>query len=239
MKNKRIFSLFIAVLSLAAVILVLNIKVTTRQGIDYKIYTIRMPLYLKILDFYDRHFNYRWLARRITEGKTAEEEKVMAIFDWTVENIRHQPPELRVVDDHVWHIIVRGYGAHDQFSDAFSTLCNYAGFDAFFMKLSNKARTSKIPFAVVKINRKWYLFDPYNSIYFIKKDGHLASVEDIARGEWMVKITKDDRNTSKVEYSDYFSGILAVDFERAHKWSRANIQSPVNRFFYGIFKQLN
>ena len=56
----------------------------------------------------------------------------MEIFIWTCENIRKQPDGLPVIDDHVWHIIIRGYGEPDQSSDVFTTLCNYAGIRAFY-----------------------------------------------------------------------------------------------------------
>ncbi len=235
--RKALYLTIFVILFILASVFILNIEVTTRQGVDNTVSTLKIPLYLKILDFYDRHFNYKWLAYKITVGKTTEEDKVIAIFNWTIENIHHQPPELKTVDDHVWHIIVRGYGEHDQFSDVFTTLCNYAGIDAFFMRFFNENRTSQIPFAVVKMKEKWYLFDPYNGASFVTKNGSLASVEDIAKQDWSVKIAREDFNKTKVRYADYFSEILSIDFERSHKWSRANIQSPINRFFYGIFKR--
>lgn len=233
---------FIVVISFLVLILIagcflLNIEVTTRQGIDYKVTTLKIPLYLKTLDFYDRHYNYKWLVHEITEGKTGDEEKVMAIFNWSVENIKEQPKELPVVDDHVYHIIVRGYGVGDQFSDVFTTLCNYAGFDAFFYRLYNKEKTSLITFSFVKMCKKWYVFDPRARVYFTKADGSFASVEDIAKGNWEIKSLKENFNKSEIQYADYFGEILTIDFEGSQRWSRANIQSPIKRFFYGIIKR--
>lgn len=236
MKKIARFLIFL-VLIFMTIFFVLNIEVTTRQGINYKVQTLRLPLYLKILDFYDRHFNYKWLAVKITKGKLAEEEKVMAIFKWTVENIADQPKELPVMDDHVWHIIVRGYGVHDQFSDVFTTLCNYAGFDAFFAKIYNKNKTSRISFSFVKINDRWRVFHPYNGVYFINKEGQFASVEDLAGGDWSMEQIGNLRKKDFI-YQDCFNEeSLRIDFNKFHRFSRANIQSPVNRFFYGAFKR--
>lgn len=236
MKKRRSLSFFM-ILILVVGFFILNIEVTTRQGIDYKVYTLKVPLYLKILDFYDRHFNYKWLVHKIINGKATEEEKVMAIFNWTIENIADQPKELPVVDDHVWHIIIRGYGAHDQFSDVFTTLCNYAGFDAFFAKIYTKDKTSKISFSFVKINNRWHVFHPYNGAYFINKDGKFASVEDLANGNWSVKQIGNLQKKNFI-YQDYFNEeITKIDFNKFHRFSRANIQSPINRFFYGVFKR--
>lgn len=234
---KKRFLLFLIILVLAASFFILNIEVTTRQGINYTVYTLKIPLYLKVLDFYDRHFNYKWLAHRIINGKITEEEKVIAVFNWTIENIARQPKELRTVDDHVWHIIVRGYGTHDQLSDVFTTLCNYSDIDAFFARFSNKDKASKMPLSFVRINERWRVFDPYNRSYFVRGDGSLASIKDIADGNWKVNIEKENMDEPKVKYSDYITEILAIDLEKSHKWSRANIQSPVNRFFYGVFKR--
>lgn len=237
MRKRKFFGFFI-ILILVIGFFILNIKVTTKQGIDYKVATLKIPLYLKILDFYDRHYNYKWLVYRITEGKTTEEEKAMALFTWTYKNIAKQPRELRIVDDHVWHIIIRGYGGHDQFSDVFTTLCNYAGIDAFFARLFNrKNATSGRPFSFVKINKKWHLFDPYYGVFFTKDDNSLASAQDIAQGNWTIKNVREDYPESEFHYEDYFSEILSINFEESHKWSRANIQSPVKRFIYGVVKR--
>jgi len=125
-KKKAIIVLSIILVVLISLGLLLNKEVTTKQGIDYKLQTIRIPLYLKMLNFYNRHYGYKWLTKRIIDKKTTDDEKAMALFDWTISNLKKQPRELRAVDDHVWHIIIRGYGTHDQFSDVFTTLCNYA-----------------------------------------------------------------------------------------------------------------
>lgn len=233
---KKIRSLaFFMILFLAASFFILNIKVTTEQGVNYEIYALKIPLYLKILDFYDRHYNYKWLVHKIIQGKTTEEEKVMAIFKWTVENIAKQPPELKSIDDHVWHIIIRRYGASDQYSDVFTTLCNYAKIDAFFSCPFNKDKTSKIPFAFVKINKRWCIFDPYNGVYFVNRDGNFASVKEMSDGNGLEKNIGNFKK-SNFKYLDYFDEILSINFEEVHKNSRANIQSPINRLIYGIKK---
>lgn len=228
--------IILIILVIVACLFILNMKVTTRQGINYEVHTLRIPLYLKVLDFYDRHYNYKWLVHQITKGKTNGEEKVMAIFEWTIKNIVKQPPELRTVDDHVWHIIVRGYGTDDQFSDVFSTLCNYAGNEAFFTRLSNRNNNSLKTFAFVKIDGKWYVFDPYNGAYFTKEtDNSFASVEDIVNGNWQ-KNSYSSFSKHNIEYPNYFDSLLKIDFKEAHKWSRANIQTPFNRLIYEIKK---
>src|SRR3989338_7277520 len=88
-------------------IVLLNIEVTSLQGINGQIHAIRMPLYLKMLDFFDRHYNYMLLTKRITGDARTDEEKTLKLLGWTHANIRKIPDGFPVVDDHVWHIIVR------------------------------------------------------------------------------------------------------------------------------------
>ena len=46
-----------------------------------------------------------------------QKKKTLKIFIWTHKNIRKAPEGLPVIDDHVWHTIIRGYGINDQSSD--------------------------------------------------------------------------------------------------------------------------
>lgn len=235
--KKALFSILLVFLFFLGLFFILNIKATTRQGVNYKVETLKIPLYLKILDFYDRHYNYLWLVSRITTDKLEQRDKVMALFKWTHENIQQQPREWRIVDDHVWHIIVRGYGTGDQFSDVFTTLCNYVNTDAFFFRLGNKDRTSRITFAFVKIAGKWRLFEPRAGVCFINKEGDFASIEEIAKGNWFA-VGINDSGKIRPDYAEFFSEISTINPEEYHRFSRANIQSPLNRFIYGLKKKI-
>lgn len=228
---KRVVFIF---LILFGIIAILNVKVTTREGINYQWQTIEIPLYLKVLDFFDRHYNYKWLVKKITDNSKQEEEKVLKIFEWTHKNIKKVPEGYPVIDDHVWHIIVRGYGADDQSSDVFTTLCNYAGVDAFFSWVYVKDRSSRIPLSFVKVNERWNVFDPYNGVYFKNREKGLASIEDISKGDWLVegvdKIKKPD-----IDYTMYLKNLPSL---KEIGLKRANIQSPINRLRYEIKKWL-
>ena len=252
---KRVIVIFIV---LIGTIYIVNIPVTIRQCVNYKCRNIEMPLYLKLLDFFDRHYNYKITVKRIIndsmsvagEKKLTEKEKVLRIFKWTHENIKKTPEGYPIIDDHVWHIIIRSYGEHDQFSDVFTTLCNYIGVDAFFSLLykenitvslspslqrSNKGKifnNSYISLSFVKINERWNVFDPYNGVYFKNTAGELASIEDIMNRNWLeenIDITKK----SDVDYNIYLKNLLPI---KEMGLERANIQSPLNRLRYEIKK---
>lgn len=228
---KRVVFIF---LILFGIIAILNVKVTTREGINYQWQTIEIPLYLKVLDFFDRHYNYKWLVKKITDNSKQEEEKVLKIFEWTHKNIKKVPEGYPVIDDHVWHIIVRGYGADDQSSDVFTTLCNYAGVDAFFSWVYVKDRSSRIPLSFVKVNERWNVFDPYNGVYFKNREKGLASIEDISKGDWLVEGV-DNIKKPDIDYTMYLKNLPSL---KEIGLKRANIQSPINRLRYEIKKWL-
>ena len=81
-------------------------------------------------------------------------------------NIRYVP-EMPVIDDHPFHIIIRGYGVNDQFEDIFTLLCNYAGIDAYYEKTDFIFRDLKIDFcSFVKIGNHWTVCNLFHGISF-------------------------------------------------------------------------
>ena len=51
LNEKKILKLILGITVIFGIIVLLNIDVITHQGINYRIHTIRLPLYLKVLDF--------------------------------------------------------------------------------------------------------------------------------------------------------------------------------------------
>ena len=210
----------------------LNIKVITKQGVNYHVSEIELPLYLKVLNFYDRHFNYKWLVERLTKNQETKEEKVFRLFQWTHETIRPQPESLPVMDDHVWNIYVRGYGVSDNFHDLFTTLCNYIGVDSFFLWLEVKENRN-LPMSFVRLDRGWVIFDPYKGVYFFNNNGEWATVEDINKKKWeMKKIGSAEISDSF--YKPYLENLPIIGDMGLE---RANTQSPFNRLLFA-FQQL-
>lgn len=240
--KKKTSTLFVFIAGIIAIVCVLNLEVTTRQGIDYKVQTLKIPLYLKVLDFFDRHYNYKWAVHRITEGAKTDKEKVLKIFKWTCENIKKAPDGYPIIDDHVWHIMVRGYGVADQSSDVFTTLCNYAGSEAFFSTICMKESNSCIFLSFVLVDKEWFLFDPYDGVYFKNKQGNLANIKESMEESW-VKASVDniiqDSGIAKrrvdIDYAAYFRNLPPVVKAGLN---RANTQSPINRLKYEIRRRL-
>ena len=229
MKNK-IFTLSIILILTLILVALLNITVTTKQGINYHVKEVKLPLYLKLLNFYDRHFNYKWLVQHITNDLETKEEKVFRLFQWTHETIQPQPKSLPVMDDHVWNVYVRGYGVSDNFHDLFTTLCNYIGADAFFHELKSNESELDIAMSFVKIKKGWVLFDPHKGIYFSNKMGEWATIEEINNQNWKLEKLSPTEIPESF-FKPYLDKLPSVDNIGL---TRANTQSPVNRLLLAI-----
>lgn len=227
---KKHLTSFLTIIIVIILILVLNINVTTRRGINYQWQTVRLPLYLKILDFFDRHYNYKQLVKLITEGTKTDHDRIMRIFEWTYKNLKRTPEGLPIVDDHAWYIIVRGYGVSDQFCDVFATLSNYAGLEAFYSWIYTSDHVKGIPLCFVKIEKKWRVFDPYCGVYFKDKTGNLADIVALKSGSWTAEGNKEGMNS---DYALYFQNFITI---KEIGLNRTNIQSPLKRLLFEIKK---
>lgn len=203
----------------------LNINVTTNHGRDFVVTRSELPLYLKLLGFFDRHFNYKLLVKQVVGHLETPEEKVFRLFEWTHETIRPQPKSLPIMDSHVWDVYVRGYGVSDNFHDLFSTLCNYIGVDAFFERLMFEDSRNYIDITFVHVERGWVAFDPFHGAYFKNKDGKWATIQELKTGNW--QLAKLSKSIVKASYYKPFFKLIPDTLTMGLK--RANTQSPVNR----------
>lgn len=224
--KKKVSILSITLIAIISFISILNSEVTTKQGKDYEVTTISLPLYLKVLNFFDRHLNYIWLVKTIVGHLETEEDKIFHLFRWTYETILPQPNQLPIMDDHVWNVYIRGYGTSDNTNDLFSTLCNYIGTDAFFTRVFNIERNDFINFSFVKTSRGWVVLDPDKGVYFNNDLGKLATVSDIQKNNWKIMYLKDNSIPDSY-YQPYLKSLRPI---KDIGLRRANSQSPVNRF---------
>lgn len=231
MKNKAAITVLLC--SITIMYFVLNINVSTNQGVNFKVHSFKIPLFLKVVGFMDRHYHYKQLVRGIVDDKDSKQQKAMKLFIWTHKNIRRQPESLPVIDDHVWNIIIRGYGLSDQYSDVFTTLCNYAGVEAFFKFFYDKDKISMIPLSFVKLNNLWIPFDPYHGVYFEDNNGSLADIQEIKKLGIKLKFI-DEQEGKPYDYQAYFEGV--PDNLSSTGLERAQIQSPIRRFIFGVKK---
>ncbi len=229
MKGKRTWEIGLLLVCIIAVSGFLTIESTTKQGINADVKEIKIPLYLKSLDFMDRDLNYRWTVRNIVNKHMSDEQKADVIFQWTIQRIARQPEGLPVIDDHVWHIIVRGYGIADQMADVFATLCNYAGCKAFILLLKRHDGTRVYPFGAIYFNGAWHICDPWQSTEFVNSEGRWATISEIISGNWRKKTGNNKPGGDTATYREYFQSLGKVDFDSQFKGSRSSIQNPLDR----------
>lgn len=218
--NKRSICVMLILISLWALFFV---EVDTRQGINYQVIRYRMPLYIKIIEFVDRDYQYRRIVKNIVQKCNNDEEKVLAIFNWCVENIKHQPTELPIVDDHPLNIIIRGYGVRDQFEDIFTILCTYAGFEAFYKEFYDSDKKTYI-IAFVKIGEAWYPFSVYYNAYAVI-GSRPASISDILRDP--IVTTSMAASIPGFDVKSFMAEITQMNFKASSV--RVKGQSPIGR----------
>lgn len=229
-KKKKVL---LTICLIAVLLVILNLPVTSRQGINYVVRDVKMPLYIKIIEFIDRDYRYKELVALVCKGHNSDGEKALVLFEWVYRNIRKDIPQgWPVVDDHVWNIIVRGYGVSDQFSDVFTTLCNYAKLDAFYGFAYHKDGKKMILFSFVKIEGAWRVFDPYRGCYFKNRKGEIADIEELRFGSgWSIEGLGE---LPDIDYPAYFSNLPTI---KNINLSRPSIQSPLNRIIFELKKR--
>ena len=190
--------------AIAGLVAIAMVPVETRQGVDFSVNTYTLPLYAKALDFVQRDSGYARLVRRIVDKDASAESRALTIFDWTRKNIRDTPAGFPIVDDHVSHIIIRGYGQNDQKTDVFTTLATYAGVPAFWTLTQPPSPTLILSF--VWIDGRWRVFDVENGIVLRNRSGSLASAEELARDPSLVELVAANRMHRRKPYRSYFVG---------------------------------
>ncbi len=207
--------------------------VVTRQGINGVVMSRRVPLWVKATRFVTRDSQCRRLAHAITKKVSGDQEKVMAIFEWTRAHLRHQPAELPIMDDHIYSIIERGYGIADQYADVFTTLCAYAGVPATMVKLSHPL-DGKLYLAAVKLERRWCLLDPYRGVYFQHPDGRMVSIDELIRQPELLTATQRGAGTPPVNYGRFIHPGLDINVSSLRPYE----QMPWSRLWREIVHRL-
>ena len=178
-------------------------KATTRQGVSFQVSTLEIPLAIKVMDFLDRDAHYQLLAHQITQGLRLDQDRAMAVFHWTRRQIRPTPKEWPIIDDHIWHIIIRGHGLSDQMADVFTTLSTYAGVPAFWKFLRVTPGGTIITLSFAKVDGRWTAFDVSQGFVFADARGRLIDVETLAADPALVKAVVGEAAPGGVPYWEY------------------------------------
>lgn len=156
-----------------------SLPMPTTVGVDGRPTVRTISLLEKAVGFWHRDIAMRSLAERIGSGAAGDEALALRVLEWTRANVRPVPPGLPVVDDHAYHVVVRGYGTHDQAADVFAILAAYAGLPATLALVRSEDGALLYSFALVRLNGDWRVVDVREGIVLRRKDGTLASLDEL------------------------------------------------------------
>lgn len=197
----------VALGALAALMAVAHWPVTTRVGIDYQVSTKRVPLYQKVIDFASRDLQTRRLVREVIAGSSSQEEKLLRIFAWVTEHVRPVPEGFPVVDDHPFHIILRGYGAEDQRVEAFALLAGYAGLPTQVARARPTGIRRGLMLAVVQCDTRVVIVDVVNRVVFRTAGGGLAELSQVLEAPEAMARASRVRTIEGVAYWRYLQAL--------------------------------
>jgi hypothetical protein len=199
----------VVLLLFASAVAVAAWPASRRIGVDFVVTDHTLPFWVKTLDFLDRDVNLRRTARQVLREVRGDEPRAFAALAWTRQNIRPQPRELPTVDDHVWHVIVRGYGQPDQQADVFTTLLNYQDVRAYWMLAG--APPHERPLSYVLIDGRWRVFDVEHGIAFRTAAGELATAGDLASDQTLAERGATGVVADVESYVAYFENYRAPE----------------------------
>ena len=182
---------------------ILALPATTRQGFNSHVSERHVPLGIKTLEFFLRDDQYRRSAAEITRGLATEEARAHALFNWTQQHIHPTPQGWPIIDDHIAHILIRGYGEEDQMADVFTTLATYAGLPSFW-RVIRVGNTGALVLSFVKINGTWTVWDVARGVAFKNEEGRLVAVAELIQNPERVKLSVGPASTLRQRYQQAF-----------------------------------
>ena len=224
----------IVVLAIAVLATGIAMWPSTRYvAVDRVVSEERLPLWLKMVNFVDRDLNLARVASAALDGQSTDDARALAALNWTLKNVRPQPPTLPTRDDHVWFVVVRGYGEADQQADVFTTLLVYQGVPAFWGLIGRWP--DELPLSYVRINGAWRVFDAANGLVFRTGAGAFATPEDIAADRSIIERVARDVVPDMPKYLGYFAGYGPPEVPQM---LRAEMQMPGRRLIHEAKKMV-
>lgn len=199
------------------------------QSVGPEIREIKTPRYLKIAHFLYRDYVYRRLAGDVTQGITSDRGRLLAIFNWTKDNIAPRQYDSSLADDHVLNIIIRGYGMHWQMAEVFATLATYAGYPTIVYRMRPMRQGPALTVALVKQDKRWLYFDAFFGVYFETAQGRIAGVQDLMKGDGLVPKGDLPELARGKPYRYFWAALRPLPTD---SFVRAYLQMPSRRLWY-------
>lgn len=251
MKKIIYISFFFLIIIFIASIL-LNKEMTRKIAVNYnKIEEYEIPLYLGLNDFFNRHYNYKYLVKQINANQKNQEDIIINTTKWVNQNIQKVPVGVDVVDESPLLIVHRRLGAQYQFNEILTVFLTYLNTGTYFKNDTHHQLT------LFNINNYWSVLDPYYGVYFTNEKETFASIEDLKTTNWdIVNLDSQKINLSEIflnQFQNYenakeYYGNLFLGAPSSKQLNNMNIfdrggkayvQKPFNRLKYEIFKLFN
>lgn len=213
----------------------LAMPVSTRQGVDYAVTVQRLPLYVKAFRFIDRDREYRRLTGEALQGAVSETDRVLALYRWTRAHVRPVPEGFPIIDDHILHIVIRGYGQPDQAADVFSMLSTYAGLPAFWRRVRMQPKDPGVVLSFVRLADGWMVFDVAQGLAFVDQRGRPVPLEVLLRQPALINAVAAGRLPNGFSYRSYLERAQPV---KPPPVLRAQMQMPWPRLAYEVKRAL-
>ena len=227
-ERRRAIRRLLIVATVTSIVFTVACWPTTRfVGVNFIVSKRTLPLWVKAADFIDRDLNLAQTAQSVLGHAGTDEDKAAAAFAWTRANIRRTPDELPVIDDHIWHVIVRGYGESDQQADVFTTLLVYGGVRAYWLFVGTPP--DEIPISYVWIGDRWRVYDVSLGVMFRNAHGAPATPEELAANPELIRASVAPVLGDAEGYVAHFKGYAAPV---APDVLRADLQMPRRRLWH-------
>jgi hypothetical protein len=133
------------------------------------------------------------------------------------------------IDDHVWHIVVRGYGEADQQADVCTTMLVYGGVRAYWTLIGTPPK--ELPISYVEVGGQWRVIDVAHGLVFRARSGALATPEDVMADHEIIRTAAAGVVSNLEGYMAYFRGYRAPI---APDVLRADLQMPGRRLLHEV-----
>lgn len=214
-----------AVLVTAAILLA-HLPVTSREGVDDTVKDHRIALWEKVARFLVRHAEFQRMVEEAASGEADPQRRVLRLMDWTRRQVRLQPSDLPLIDDHISHIVLRHYGNEGQMAEVCTALTTYTGNDGRWAWSNDPHKGARLALCFIKADEGWWVFDILHGAWFERPDGKIATVEDFRDKERLRIRGQAPESYGGVPYRDFFIEVEKV-WQRG--FSRAPGQIPWHR----------
>jgi len=155
------------------------------------IFAILLPFGLlfgskKLRDFSHKELVYKVIASHVTKQAKTESEKAISLFNYLHYHL-HTPIKMRTTDVDQLHHLIRNVAWCDSQAGTLATLARKVGIDGAWVSLKGFDEVSHHSTAVLYIDGKYRMLDPWGGFLFLRQDGKIATLEDIQINHKLLK----------------------------------------------------